>query len=44
MAVRTVSTEMSPAGVAEVMQPGPVKTTLTGAFEKGARRQTGMRK
>jgi hypothetical protein len=44
IAVRMVSTETSPVGVAEVMTPGPVKSTLTGALENGARRQSGRRK
>ena len=44
MAVRTLSTLMSPVGVLDVMTPGPVKRTLKGAFEKGARRHNGSRK
>jgi hypothetical protein len=44
IAVRMVSTEMSPVGVAEVMTPGPLKSTLMGALENGANRQSGRRK
>ena len=42
--MRTLSTDMSPVGVAEVMTPGPENRTLTDAFENGARRHNGMRK
>jgi hypothetical protein len=35
---------MSPVGVLDVITPGPVKRILKGAFEKGARRQSGIRK
>jgi hypothetical protein len=44
IAVRTLSTDMSPVGVEEVITPGPVKRTLIGALEKGARRHKGIRK
>lgn len=44
MAVRTVSAETSPEGVAEVITPGPVKRTLIGPLENGARRHNGIKK
>jgi hypothetical protein len=43
MAVRKESTEMSPVSVEDVMTPGPEIRTFIWAFEKGARRQRGMR-
>lgn len=44
IAVRTLSAEMSPADVADVMTPGPVNNTFIGALEKGARRHNGIKK
>lgn len=44
IAVRTLSADISPAGVAEVTTPGPENSTFIGAFENGARRHSGIRK
>lgn len=43
MAVRTLSTDMSPVGVEEVITPGPVKITFIGALENGASRHRGIK-
>ena len=44
IAVRALSTLMSPVEVLDVITPGPVKSTLKGALENGARRHNGRRK